>query len=479
MDARLTRRGLRAGLAVASVAGVGGADAVRPGDGRRIVVLGAGLAGLASAYRLMVRGYDVTVLEARDRPGGRVHTARTGLLQGGHAELGAVRIFASHAFVHRYLGEFGLSLTPYDTGVTAYLVGGKRFVPPPAGTPWPSAGLAAAELPDPRASLGRYFGPAVSKVDDPTAAGWPGGVASARELDGLSLTAYLRSAGASDAWIAWFLAEEGNVGRWNAAAVIGMETLTTGAVGSIRGGNDRLPAAFAARLGDRLKLRSEVVRIAQDSSAVTVGFRDRSGLHQLRADRVVCALPFVPLRRVSLGTPFAAAKMESIRRLEYMPAARFYAQTRTRFWADDPLGPLGGLRLVATDSMLGRIWNTSSQQPDPRLGMLHGYMIDDQATRFAALGPRREQHIRELFDRALPGSDRQIVRTVTKIWQDDAWAGGGWGIVGVGDLHWMLPAMRRAEGRVHFAGEHTSVWPGWMNGAIESAERVVREIAGG
>jgi len=460
IEVRLTRRGLLAGLAAASVAGLGGAEAVRRDDGRRVVVLGAGLAGLASAYRLMNRGYDVTVLEAQERPGGRVHTVRDGLLRGGHAELGGIRIFSSHTYVHRYLTEFGLALTPYDTGATAHLRSGRRFLAPAA-------------------DVGGYFGPAVAKVGDPLAAGWPGDTASARELDALSLTEYLRSAGAPAEAIARFLAEEGNVGRWNAASVIGMEVLTTGAVASVSGGNDRLPLAFAARLGDRLKLRSEVVRIAPDRSGVAVGFRDRSGLHEMRADRVVCALPFGPLRRVALGRPFSAAKMDSIRLLEYMPAARFYAQTRTRFWTKDSLGPLGGLRLVATDTMLGRIWNTSSQQSDPTLGMLHCYMMDDQATRFAALGSRRERHIRNLLEQALPGSDRQIVRTLTKIWQDDPWVGGGWSMVPVGALHWMLPAMRRAEGRIHFAGEHTSVWPGWMNGALESAERVVREVAGG
>jgi monoamine oxidase len=103
-------------------------------------------------------------------------------------------------------------------------------------------------------------------------------------------------------------------------------------------------------------------------------------------------------------------------------------------------------------------------------------MIDDQATRFASLGADRERRMRALFETSLPGSARETVRTLTKIWQDDPYAGGGWGIVPVGGLHWMLPAMRKVEGRIHFAGEHTSVWAAWMNGALESAERVVNEI---
>ena len=74
-------------------------------DGRRVVVLGAGLAGLGAAYNLMRHGYDVTVLEAQDRPGGRVQTVRDGFQRGGHAELGAIRIFESHEYTLKYVAR--------------------------------------------------------------------------------------------------------------------------------------------------------------------------------------------------------------------------------------------------------------------------------------------------------------------------------------------------------------------------------------
>jgi monoamine oxidase len=217
-----------------------------------------------------------------------------------------------------------------------------------------------------------------------------------------------------------------------------------------------------------------VVRIAQDSSGVTIGYVDTAGRHELRADRVVCALPFAPLRRVA--TSFSTLKTDAINRLQYMPAARCYFQTRSHFWTRDPLGPLGGLNMVGTDTMAARIWNTSSQQPDPQFGMLHSYMMGTDAERFAALGSCRVEKMRNLFDTLLPGTRTHIVGTVQKIWQDDRWAGGGWGLTPRGDLHWMFPAMRAVDGRVHFAGEHTSVWVAWMNGALESADRVVAEI---
>jgi monoamine oxidase len=447
------------------------------GGGRRVVVLGAGLAGLGAAYNLMRHGYDVTVLEAQDRPGGRVQTVRDEFWRGGHAELGAIRIFESHEYTRKYVREFGLELTPYDTGTRAFHMQGKRFLPPAAGTPWPLEGLSAGEQPEPAARIGDYFVSGFGKLGDVFDPGWPGAFPSALELDGKLMDGYMGSQGASATWRDWFYAQEGRFARVNAAAAFAVESLTSGNfLGSIAGGNDRLPYAFAAALGQRLRYRSEVVRIAQGKSGVRIAFRDRRGLHELVADRCVCALPFAPLRHVWIATPFSPQKMAAIRKLKYMAVARCYFQTRSRFWERDPLGPLGGLNLVGTDTMAGRVWNTSSQQADARLGMVQAYMFDTEALEFAGHGHRRVPAMRKLMHRLLPGLRGQIVGVAHKAWQEDRWAGGGWGWVQPGDLRWMFPAMRRVEGRVHFAGEHTSLWAAWMNGALESAERVAAEI---
>src|SRR5215207_6449628 len=116
----------------------------RGGGGNRVVVLGAGLAGLGAAYNLMKHGYEVTVLEAQDGPGGRVQTVREGFDRGGHAELGAIRIPESHEYTLKYVNEFGLELTPYYTGTRAFYLQGRRFLAPPPGPPWPLAGTRSA-----------------------------------------------------------------------------------------------------------------------------------------------------------------------------------------------------------------------------------------------------------------------------------------------------------------------------------------------
>src|SRR5436190_19830068 len=96
---------------------------------RRVLVLGAGLAGLAAAYELSEAGHDVTVLEAQLRPGGRVLTLREPFSDGLYAEAGAGRIPPTHAVTLHYVKLFGLALDPFypRNGSQVALFGGKRF----------------------------------------------------------------------------------------------------------------------------------------------------------------------------------------------------------------------------------------------------------------------------------------------------------------------------------------------------------------
>jgi monoamine oxidase len=338
-------------------------------------------------------------------------------------------------------------------------------------------GLSADERPDPTAQFPQYVESGFEKLGDLADPGWPGTESSALDLDTTTLDGYMQSQGASQAWRDWFYAQNGRIGRVNAAAGFAVESLQAGdMISGIKGGNDRLPYAFANALGGRVKYGSEVIRIAQDADSVTVGYMDRQGQQELRADRCVCALPFAPLRRVRLDAGFSPEKLAAIAGLLYMPAARCYFQTATRFWEDDPLGPLGGLDMIGTDTMAGRVWNTSSQQDDSTAGMLHAYMFDSEALAFTSHGHRRVDAMRRLFQTLLPGFKEREIGVAHKAWHEDPWAGGGWGWAQPGDLAQMLPVMRQPEGRVHFAGEHTSLWIAWMNGALESAERVVDEI---
>lgn len=253
-DLGIDRRTFLKLVALASGLPAAAGACARP-TGRRVVVLGAGLAGLAAAWNLVQRGYDVKVLEAQDIPGGRVKTIRDPFKNGGYAEAGALRIPSTHQWTMKYVTLMGLEskLRTYDDDVGGHLwhVQGKRFTTP-AGA-WPIEGLAPKERVNPFAMLGAYWGPAFEAVGDPTAPEFP--TAAALTLDASRLAEYFKRRGASDAWIELLCASEGNFRRVNMLALTALEAPThaqTARIYGLVGGNDQLPKAMAAALAARV-----------------------------------------------------------------------------------------------------------------------------------------------------------------------------------------------------------------------------------
>ena len=474
----------RAFLKLASMTSASAALGLTPvPQGARVVVLGGGLAGLAAAWNLMNRGYDVLVLEAQARPGGRVQTVREPFANGGYAEAGAVRIPSSHTWTMKYITLMGLEskLRDYsdDRGAHLWYLRGKRFITPTG--PWPLDGLTTAERANPFGMIRAYWGAGFTAVDNPRSPAFP--TAAALRLDRYTIVDYLKKHGASDAWVRLILASEGNVRRMNAlAATMAEASIVDGPAPrmyGLAGGNDQLPKAIAASLGDRVKYDSPVRRVSHGQDGVTITFSDKTGQHQVRAGYCVCTLPFPVLREVEITPAFSNGKMAAIRRYQLLPVSRLYFQTKTRFWRTDPLGPLGGLNMIGTDTSAERIWNTSLLQPDPTMGMLHSYMVDEQALAFAATpADERVTKVKDTISAFLPDLAGQIAATYTKVWQDDPWQKGAFAFVPPNEFASIWPEARKPEGRVHFAGEHTSPWLGWQNGAFESAERAVDEIVG-
>ena len=475
----LDRRTFLGLLAMASAA----AAAPRlPAGGKRVVVLGAGLAGLAAAWNLQKNGYDVTVVEAQDTAGGRVKTIREPFTHGCYAEAGAVRIYNNHRWTQKYIRLMGLDskLRAYDDDKGAHLwyLQGKRFITPATGD-WPLPGLSAREKADPFAMVGEYWGPGFKTVGDPTSPAYPN--AAARALDQMSMYDFFKRRGASDAWVQVLAAQEGDFRGLSALAVTALEgapndgphTSTSG----LFGGNDQLPKALAASLGNAVRYRTEVRKIAHDANGVTVTVRDASGQHEIPADHCVCALPFPILRKLEITPAFSDEKMHAIEQYGLASIARVSLQTRTRFWRNDPLGALGGLNMIGTDTSVGRIWNTSWLQPDPTRGMLHVYMFDRQALDFARIpAAERAGHAVRAVAEFLPELPVRVEASAVKVWHEDPWTSGAIAQPTPGQFSRVWPAARRAEGRVHFGGEHTSVWIGYMNGALESGERCAQEI---
>ena len=261
---------------------VGGSN---PGGGRKVVVLGAGVAGLSAAYELQKKGFEVTVLEARDRVGGRVWTVREGFEDGQFAEIGAIRIGSTHTNLLAYAEELGLDLVEFPDGEPLYFIDGVKFKFSDTES-WPLAGLKADEM---ATSLGdlknRYIYDFIDEFGDPSQGEFPAGIVE--KYDDMVWTDYLKMRGASDQFLKLYASDQGTevftIGTlaWMMAEAIDYDWVKTF---HIRGGNDNLPKALAEAFGvDKVLLKHRVTKLATTATGLrgvgstTAGCEARSG----------------------------------------------------------------------------------------------------------------------------------------------------------------------------------------------------------
>jgi monoamine oxidase len=242
--------------------------------------------------------------------------------------------------------------------------------------------------------------------------------------------------------------------------------------GRILGGNDQLPKKLARALSGQILYDRPVRRIAHDEKGAEVFFEEGGTVRSLRAPRLVVAIPFKVLRDVEVTPSFSSAKARCIDTLAYGQVMKIAMQFDRRFW-DEP-GSLG--QRVFTDTLLRRVYHFSIDQPGPR-GILMSFTSGADAERLGAL-PEEERLRAALAEaaRIWPEAPRHWEGGAVKYWNEDPWVRGSYSFNGVGQARDFLEIARAAEGRVHFAGEHTSVHRASMNGALESGVRVAEEI---
>ncbi|NUN12182.1 MAG: FAD-dependent oxidoreductase [Myxococcales bacterium] len=443
----------------------------------KIVVLGAGMAGLTAAYELMKRGHEVVVLEAQSRVGGRIWTWRDGFKDGQYGEMGAVRIPDVHDQTLAYVEELGLELDEFGSGDPLYYLKGERFVHKD-GDGWPAAfNFSTIEAEKGLGMWEDYIAANFDLFGNPRDGSFPAeGMMEA--FDNKIYRDFLKDRGASDDWLLLYGSDQGSeinkIGTiaWMALEVADQDWDKTY---HIRGGNDGLPLGLAEKLGDRIMLEHVVVGIDHDDSKVTVHYENNGKAGSMTAEHVVCAIPYSILRDIDIKPAFAADKTKCINELYMMPASRIALQTDTKFWQSEGIG---GLKIAKTDTAAERLWDLSDVL-DGTHGMVLAYMQYENALAFAAQSKdNRMAYLTGEIEKFFPDFGSKVVHSAAHAWSEDPWVKGAWTDILPGQ-GWMYPLLARAEGRIHFAGEHTSIWAGWIQGAIESGKRAANEIDSG
>lgn len=452
---------------------------------RRVIVAGAGLAGLAAAWELVQLGHDVTVLEAQLRPGGRVWTLREPFSDGLYAEAGAISFGDNYRHVLRYAKAFGIPVVspkpaPRPLKMVEHLRGRRLEVQAGREIAWPldlgpeEKGLALGAL------FQRYLGSVGKELGDPADPAWP--LERFAQLDGMTLAEYLKGRGASEGAVHLLSVNTPFGYGWSEVSALhrlvsDLALFQAGGLTATRfleGGSDRLPEAFARALRERIRYGAAVRSIRQEPGKVVVAVRQGGQERTLEADRLVCAVPVPALRRIVVEPGLSAAKRQAVERLEYLPVTRVFVQTRRRYWAERGYTGLSGtdlpIQLVAEHPFL--------RAEDQTRGILECHIKGPEAERVGAMEPDAQVAFAvENLEKLHPGIRDQVEGGVAVSWHEDPWAGGGYAWWKPGQLTQWLPGLARPEGRIHFAGEHTSVLARTLEGALESGNRAAREIA--
>ena len=448
-----------------------------PGPRPRVVILGAGMAGLVAGYELRRLGYQPTILEARPRVGGRVHTLR-GLAPGLYAEAGAMRIPQVHDRTLEYCRAFKLPLRRAVTANPRALVcvGDRRMTAGAArlNPPWLAAGT-----PD---EMGRSHEELWRQVTEEIRAEYQrDGIAAIERLtdkyDSYSIRGFLKAQGWSEAAIEQYAVMTFSESNLNTGIMQEFREMVGRAyerVYEIAGGMDQLPLAFYRQLEGQVRLGTKVEALEQAGDVVTVRARTAAQRVSIEADYVICTLPFSVLRTVEVSG-FSAGKRRAIRQLHYDAATKIFFQVRRPFWQQDD-GIYGGT--TVTDLPVRRIVYPSHQQaPDQRAVLLASYTWGQDALLWAALS-ETERTERALADvkRIHPNVVCEFEAAVSYCWSSDRFAMGAYALFEPEQLGALQRDIVAPEGRIHFAGEHCSRWPAWIEGAVESGQAVAASV---
>ncbi len=434
----------------------------------RVVVVGAGLAGLNAATLLRDAGADVVLVEGGSRVGGRVRTVHAPFVDGQYSESGAEWVDDHHERMHSLMDRFGLRTLGTGeqwTSIRRWLHHGGRLMDPD------TIRAVAPTIDDEFERFDRIVEAATSGVGDPSR---PHLHPDAATLDRRSLADVAAEADLGELASLFkrrdsqgeFAAEPTQVSLLFVAQQRAYERDAGGdrivSARRVEGGLRQVADHLAADLGDVLSFGETLTAVAQDSDRVTI-HTDRRVLH---ADHVVLACSLVALRSVQFLEPMPALLQRAVRELGYGTVTKTSVQWSAREW------PAG---YATTERRAQRVYEPTAAQPGSA-GILMAYCGGQGGHEWAALSETERVALAadEMRDMHHLGAD--ALGGYSRAWSTEPRFGGSYAVYMPGQVTAFWEVLRQPWGRVHLAGEHVATCTGYMEGALESGETVAHRL---